>query len=179
TFRVLSLAQLAQVAKTINSGLVAIAPAKVERVTPDDADVADFNIVRNTLGLQHALACPLVYTLRARTGAPQVSRVIMTATVVAPRDADVEIVFVLDLFRLNGRAASFHLLLLGKLETNISAGTKSHQTQQGRTELRHREVIVNRRDENDPEHDRPGKNLETMKAVTAAVGKNIAQKTAR
>ncbi len=124
-----------------------VTPAKVERVTPDDAEISDFNILRNTLGLQHAFTRPLVHTLRTRTGTPQFSRTKKATPIVAPRDAQREIVFLLDLSWLNRRSAPFYpfgSLLLGKLESNIRAGTQSHQTEQSCTKLRHRQVVVNR-----------------------------------
>ena len=170
--RRLSFAKLAQVSKTINSRLVPVAPAKVQRVTSNETEIADFNIVRNALRLQHALSRPLVYTLRTRTGTPELGRTVATTPVVAPQDAYGEIVFLLDLARLDLRSTNFHcaaLLLLRKLEPNIRAGAQSHQTQQSWTELRHRQVIVNRREENNPEHYRPRENLKTVKTVAAAI----------
>ncbi len=97
-----------------------------------------------------------------------------------PRDAHREIIFLFNFFRLNRRSASFHCsLLLWKLKPNIRAGTESHQTKQSRTELRHSQVIVNRRDKNDAQHDRPGKDLKTMKAVAARIGQDVTKKTTR
>src|SRR6185436_3110977 len=81
SFRILSFAQLAQIAKTINPGLVAVAPAKVEGVAPDDADIADLNSLRNAVSLQHSLACPFVNALRTRAGAPEIGGSIATAAV--------------------------------------------------------------------------------------------------
>src|SRR5678815_945378 len=104
-----ALTEFTQVSKTINSCFVTVAPAKVERVTPDDADVADFNILRNTVRLQYSFTCPFINTLRARTRAPQLSRRVRTAVIVTPDDADGEIVDLLDFFRLNRRAPSLHL----------------------------------------------------------------------
>src|SRR5689334_1958203 len=77
------------------------------------------------------------------------------------------------------RRSILSLLLLRKLEPDVRAGAQPHQPQQGRTELRHAEAIVNRGDENDPEHNRPREDLEAMKAVTAAVGENVAQESLR
>ena len=142
----LTLTQLTQISKTVNSRFVTVAPAKVERVTPDDAEILDFHLLRNAFGLQHSFASPLVDALRARARAPQISGTITALPAVAPRDAHCEIVLLLDFTWLNLRSASFHAesLLLGKLESDIRARTESHQPEQGRTEIRHRQVIVNR-----------------------------------
>jgi len=87
---------------------VTIAPAKVERVTPNDADVSDFNILRNALSLQYSFSRPFVHALRAGTGAPEVRSAVPALPIIAPDDAHVEIIVVFDFFRLNRRTASFH-----------------------------------------------------------------------
>src|SRR5262249_15896599 len=69
------------------------------------------------------------------------------------------------------------LLLLRKFEPDVSSRTKTHQPQQGRAEFRHRQTVVNRRQKNDSQNDRPGKNLKAMKAVAGAVRQNVAEKT--
>src|SRR6185503_9196973 len=105
---ILTLTQFTQVSKTVNSRFVTIAPAKVERVTPDDAEVPDFNLLRNTVGLQHSFTRPFINALRARTVASQLSRSIRTTAIVTPDDADSEIVVLFDFSRLNRRTTSFH-----------------------------------------------------------------------
>ena len=146
-----------------------VAPAKIERVTADDAEILDFNTLRNALGLQHSLASPLVDALRARTRAPQVRCVVTALPAVTPRDAQCEVVFVFDLPGLDLRSASFHAgsLLLGEFEADVRAGAESHQSQQSGAEIRHRQAIVNRGDKNNPEDNRPRKNLEPVETVTA------------
>src|SRR5258707_10053136 len=66
-------------------------------------------------------------------------------------------------------------LLLGKLETDVSAGTDAHQSQQRRAELRHAEIVVDGRHEDDSQHNRPRENLKAMKAIAAAVSQNVTQ----
>ena len=61
----------------------------------------------------------------------------------------------------------YWLLRFGKLETDVRPRADAHQSQQCRTELGHGEIVINRRHEHDPEHNRPGENLETMKLVLA------------
>ena len=87
---------------------MSVAPPKVERVTPDDAEILDFNSLRNALGLQYSLPGPLVNALRARAGPPQVGGAITALPAVAPRDAQREVVFVFDFRWLDLRPASFH-----------------------------------------------------------------------
>ena len=55
--------------------------------------------------------------------------------------------------------------LFRKLETDIRAGTDAHQAEQRRAEFRHRQTVVDRRQENNTEHNRPGENLKAMEAV--------------
>src|SRR5204863_5671562 len=59
---VLSFTQFPQIAKTVDPCLVAIAPAKIERVTSDDTYVGYRQLFRNGFRLQYALASPLVNT---------------------------------------------------------------------------------------------------------------------
>src|SRR5258707_15359531 len=66
-------------------------------------------------------------------------------------------------------------LLLRKLETDVRAGTDAHQSQQCRAELRHAEIVVDRRYKDNSQHNRPSEDLKTMKAVAAAVPENVAQ----
>jgi hypothetical protein len=110
---------------------VTVAPAKVERVTPDDAEILDFHILRNAFGLQHSLARPLVDALRARARATEIHSTIKALPPVAPRYAQREVILVFDFPWLDLRPASFHLnlLLLGELKSDISARTETHQPQ--------------------------------------------------
>ena len=123
-----------------------IAPAKVERVTPNDAEILDFHILRNAFGLQHSLASPLVDALRARAGATEIGSTIKALPPVAPRYAQREVILVFDFLWLDLGPASFHLdlLLLGELEPDIGARAETHQSEQGRTKVWHRQAIVNR-----------------------------------
>src|ERR1700741_436416 len=104
----LTFTQFTQVSKAVNPRFVTVAPAKVERITPDDADVPDFNSLRNTLRLQHSFARPFVDALSARTSASQIGGSVAATPVIRPRDAYREIVFVFDFSWLNCRPAWFH-----------------------------------------------------------------------
>jgi hypothetical protein len=64
--------------------------------------------------------------------------------------------------------------LFRELESDIRAGADAHESQQSGAEFRHGQIIINRRDEQNSQHNRPGKNLKTMKAVSAAVAENVA-----
>src|ERR1051325_5007350 len=77
------------------------------------------------------------------------------------------------------RGSIWSSLLFGKLKPNIRAGTESHQPEQRRTKLGHGQVVVNRREKNDSQHDRPRKNLEAMTTVATGVGEHVSQKTPR
>src|SRR5207245_8763410 len=66
-------------------------------------------------------------------------------------------------------------LLLRKLKPDVSTGADAHQAEQRRAELRHAEIVVDGRHEDDSQHDRPGKNLKAMEAVSAAVPQNVAK----
>src|SRR5262245_31464099 len=69
--------------------------------------------------------------------------------------------------------------LLRKLETDIRAGADSHQSQQSRAELGHRQLIVDRGNKDHPEDKRPREDLKAMKAVAAPVAEQVAQKPSR
>ena len=86
---------------------------------------------------------------------------------------------------LSRRAAiNFELLIQGllflfrKLETDIGAGAKAHQPQKRGAEFGHSQTVVDRRNKNNPQHNRPGKNLKTMKTIATGVSKNVLEKAA-
>src|ERR1041384_4856288 len=85
---------------------MAVAPTKVERITPDQSNVRDRERVRHRLGPEHALAGHLIDALSARADTPQRGGLVAAHALVAPSDAQTRIRFLLDLARLDGRAAS-------------------------------------------------------------------------
>src|SRR5437763_1829015 len=62
-----------------------------------------------------------------------------------------------------------------KLEADISASADSEQTKQGRTELRHRQFVVNIQDKDYPQDKCPDKNLETMEADAVVFREKVVQ----
>src|SRR5438105_15423872 len=75
--------QFAQEAEAVDAGLMAVAPAKVERVAPDELHVLNRERIGDCFRSQHALARHLVDALRARTDAPERRRTIVTHAPVA------------------------------------------------------------------------------------------------
>src|ERR1051325_2199519 len=99
------LAQLSQQAKAVDARFVAVAPTKIERIASDDRNVAYQKLVRDGFGGEHALARPLVDTLRAGTGAAQRGRVVPANETVRPGDAQARVALLHYLARLDRRPA--------------------------------------------------------------------------
>src|SRR5215204_2344209 len=111
----LAFTYLAQVAKTVDARVVAVAPAEVERVAADDSHVRYLQFVGDHLRLEHALAGELVDALRAGAEPAQQRRAVAALAPVAPRDPQLRVRLLHDLARLDGRPAPrrfAHLLLI-------------------------------------------------------------------
>src|SRR5918993_1413968 len=83
-FRVLPFAKISQILKTVNACLVTVAPAKVQSVPADDAQVPDFDFVRHRLRPERALSRPFVNALRAGTRAPKHRGFVIANPTVSP-----------------------------------------------------------------------------------------------
>jgi len=99
--------KIAQVAKTIDSRFVTVAPAEVQRVTANQAQVLDFEFVGNTGAVQDTLTSPLIHALRTGTRTPQLSGSKPALPAVSPGDAEREVILVFDFARLDSRSWSF------------------------------------------------------------------------
>jgi len=69
-------------------------------------------------------------------------------------------------------------LVLRELEAEVGAGADAHQSQERGTEFRHGQAVVDRRDENDSQHDCPHEYLKAVKAIAGPVRENVPQQSA-
>ena len=84
-----------------------ITPAKIKRITSNNADVSYRQLFGNGFGLQYTLTRPLINALRTGTGTPEFRSGVAADTVVGPGDAQAGIPFLVDFSGLNRRASSF------------------------------------------------------------------------
>jgi hypothetical protein len=77
--------------KTVDAGLVTIAPAKVQSVAPNNAQVANLDIFGNGLRFQGALTCPFINALSARTSLSQGYRSEIAYAAVGPGNPELAI----------------------------------------------------------------------------------------
>jgi hypothetical protein len=61
------------------------------------------------------------------------------------------------------------LFLLREFEADIGAGAEPHQPQQRGTEFGHSQIIVDRRNKNNSQHNGPGENLKPMETIAAGI----------
>lgn len=80
----LPFAKISQILKTVNACLVTVAPAKVQSVAADDAQIPDFDFVRHSLRPERALSRPFVNALRAGTGPPKHRGFVIANPTVSP-----------------------------------------------------------------------------------------------
>src|ERR1051325_2021842 len=99
------LAQLSQQAKAVDARFVTVAPTKIERIASDDRNIAYQKLVRDGFGGEHALARPLVDTLRAGTGAAQRGRVVPENETARPGEPQARAPLLHYLARLDRRPA--------------------------------------------------------------------------
>jgi len=103
------LTKIAQILKTVNACLVIVAPAKIQSIPADDAQIADFDLVRNRFRRQCSLAGPFVDALGARTSTTQVCRLIVADVPVGPGDSQQRIALLRDLTWLDRLASLGYL----------------------------------------------------------------------
>jgi hypothetical protein len=79
-------AELSQVAKTVDTSIMVVAPLKTQCIATHYADISDGCRVGNGFGPQRSLTGPFVNALRARTSTTQLSSVIGAAMFISPED---------------------------------------------------------------------------------------------
>src|SRR6266702_8637787 len=93
------LTKLAQILKTVNTCLVRVAPAKIQRISSDGCDIANRDFVRNTPWFQSPFAGPFIHTLGAGTSASQLGGFILAHAAVTPGNAQFGVALLQDLAR--------------------------------------------------------------------------------
>jgi hypothetical protein len=68
-FSAIAVTKIAQVLKTVDTGFVAVAPAKIQSVPADNTDIIDLDFIGNCFRLKRSFARPFIHALSAGAGA--------------------------------------------------------------------------------------------------------------
>src|SRR6185437_713140 len=101
SFWSVTFAKISKILKAVDACLVTVAPAKIQRVTADNAQIANLDFVGYRLRLQRSLPRPFVYALSARTRASQRNGRILAHPPVRPGNSQTTVAFLRNLGRLN------------------------------------------------------------------------------